>query len=213
VAKNQLRLMMHLTDSGVLREIIAAAGKMTLPVVDYPAISQNFIHHTRVVRGGQFEYALKQGLSQMVVTAKASAGEMHTVAVKDLGSHNNVLTLTGYRDKVFGLQVHNKLGVGNDYLRMEIDNIPLIAGGDLQLNVKPGIGGIELVSAGQVIQSTVTFEYLQRGVRMSSRFALNGQDGLRLVPSTFITDNQLKVSRITNLFGQSVSSDIVQAMP
>jgi LGFP repeat/Concanavalin A-like lectin/glucanases superfamily len=212
VAQNQLRLMMHLTDSATVREIIAASGTIA-PPVDYPAISQNFIHHTRVVRGGRFEYALKQGLSQMVVTAEAGAGEVHTVKVKDLGSHNNVVTLTGYRDKVFSLQVHNKLGVGRDYLRMEIDDIPMTAGGDLQLNVKPGIGGIELVSAGQVIQSTVTFEYLQHGTRLSSRFALNGQDGLRLVPSTFITDNQLKVSRITDLFGQSLSSDIVQAMP
>jgi hypothetical protein len=33
------------------------------------------------------------------------------------------------------------------------------------------------------------------------------------VPSTFITANQLKVSRINTLFGDSLSSKLVQAMP
>ncbi len=214
VARNQGRLMMHLADDGVLKDVLAAAGQRLPTIVDsYPSISPNFVHHTRVVRGGQFEYALKQGLSQLVVTAPADNGELHVVKVKDLGTHSNVVTLTGYRDKVFSLQVHNKLGVSNDYLRMQVDNIPLTAGGDLQLNVKPGIGGVELVSAGQTIQATVSFDYRRRGSALTSTFAVDGQDGLRILPSTFITDNQLKVSRIDILFGQSLGSTIVLPMP
>jgi hypothetical protein len=135
------------------------------------------------------------------------------VKVKDLGTHSNAVTLTGYRDKVVSLQVHNKLGVTSDYLKMQVDNIPLAAGGDLQLNIKPGIGGLELVSAGQTIQATVTFEYLRRSDSLNSKFALDGQDGLRILPSTFITDNLLKVSRIASLFGQSLSSSVVLPMP
>lgn len=214
VAQNQGRLMMHLGDVGVLKDVLAAAGSRLPGIVDsYPAISPNFVHHTQVVRGGRFEYALKQGLSQMVVTAPADNGELHVVRVKDLGTHSNAVTLTGYRDKVFSLQVHNKLGVSNDYLRIQVDNIPLTAGGDLQLNVKPGIGGVELVSAGQAISATVSFEYLRRGASLTSTFAVDGQDGVRILPSTFITDNQLKVSRIDNLFGQSLGSTIVLPMP
>jgi hypothetical protein len=213
VAQNQGRLMIYLADTALVREILAAAGTVHASGADgHPSISPNFVHVTRMVRGGQFEYALKQGLTQVRVTADAVVGESHTVKVKDLGSQNNVITLTGYRDKVFRVQVHNKLGVSDDYLSMAIDNVPMAAGGDLQLNIKPGIGGIELVSAGQVIQSTVTFEYVKRGLSLSSRFPLDGQDGLRFVPSTFITDNELKVSRIASVFGQSLSSSVVQAM-
>jgi hypothetical protein len=214
VAQNQGRLMMHLADEGVLEAVLAAAGSRLTPIVDsYPAISPNFIHHTHVVRGGQFLYAVKQGLSQMVVTAPADTGELHVLKVKDLGTHSNAVTLTAYRDKVVSLHVHNKLGVTSDYLRMQVDNIPLAAGGDLLLNIKPGIGGLELVSAGQTIQATVTFDYLRRSDSLSSRFALDGQDGLRILPSTFITDNLLKVSRIANLFGQSLGSTSVLPMP
>jgi hypothetical protein len=214
VAKNQGRLMMHVVRDAVLADVLAAAGSRRPPVVDsYPAISPNFIHHTQVVRGGQFEYALKQGLSQLLVTARADTGELHVVKVKDLGTHSNAITLTGYRGKMFSLRVHNKLGVTTDYLRMQVENIPLAAGGDLELNVKPGLGGLDLVSSGQAIQATVSFEYVRRGASLSSRYLVDGQDGMRILPSTFITDSQLKVSRIDSLFGQSLGSSTVLPVP
>ena len=81
------------------------------------------------------------------------------------------------------------------------------------VDIKPGLGGIELVSAGQRIQGTVKFEYQRGRDALSSRFALDAMDGLRIVPSTFITNNRLKVSRITSLFGDALSSAMVVPMP
>jgi hypothetical protein len=104
------------------------------------------------------------------------------------------------------------LGAGRDYLRMTIDNVPLTAGSDLQINIKPGIGGVELVAAGQPINSVVSFEYLRGRTSLVSKFQLNGKDGLRFAPSTFITSNQLKVSRINTLFGESLGGTLVKAM-
>jgi hypothetical protein len=214
VEKNQGRQMLYLLDSDVLSKVLATSRERLAEQVDrFPAISPNFIHETRVMRGGRFEYALKQGLSQMIVTAEVGNGEQNTVKVKDLGTYNNIITLSGYRDKVFNLQVHNKLGVGADYLRMELDNIPMAAGGSLELNIKPGIGGLELFSAGQAINATVNFEYVSRGETLKSRFMLQEQEGLRVVPSTFITSNQLKVNRIDRIFGDSLNSILLPPMP
>lgn len=78
---------------------------------------------------------------------------------------------------------------------------------------KPGIGEVELFSAGQEINATVHFEYASRGETLNSRFLRKEQEGLRVVPSTFITSNQLKVSRIGKIFGDSLSSILVQALP
>jgi hypothetical protein len=152
-------------------------------------------------------------LTQLLLSAETAAGETHVIQVKDLGTHTNAITVKGYRDKVFSLRVDNKLGAGRDHLRVTVDGIPLVAGGEVQINVKPGIGGIELVAAGQPIRATVSFDYERRGSALSSRFELDGQDGVRIVPSTFITDNRLKVSRIATLFGDSVSSRLLDAMP
>jgi hypothetical protein len=214
VAANKGRLMLHLMDSAVMKEILASALNKVPPAVDpFPAISKNYIHTIRGVRGGRLQYGLKQGLTQLMLTAEAAAGETHTVSVKDLGTHTNAITLKGYRDKVFSLEVNNKLGAGGGRLRISIDSIPLTAGGELQINVKPGIGGVELVAAGQVIQSTVRFEYVRGRMSLSSKFEVKGQDGLRILPSTFITGNELKVSRINTLFGASLSGVLVKAIP
>jgi LGFP repeat/Concanavalin A-like lectin/glucanases superfamily len=214
VAENRGRLMLHLTDTAVMKEILASAlGKAATAIDPFPAISKNYIHTIRGLRGGRLQYGLKQGLTQLMLTTETAVGEAHTVQVKDLGTDANTITLKGYRDKVFSLQVDNKLGAGEDHLRISIDRIPLAAGGDLKINIKPGIGGVELVSAGQEIRATVSFEYVRRGTELKSKFELKDQNGVRIVPSTFITANQLKVSRINALFGDSLSSKLVQAMP
>jgi hypothetical protein len=214
VAENAGRLMLHLTDLAVMKEIHASALGSGLVAADpFPAISRDYIHTTRGLRSGTLQYGLKQGLTQFMLTSKAVAGETHIVEVKDLGTSTNTISLKGYRDKIFSLQVHNKLGAGDDHLRILIDKIPLTAGGELKLNIKPGIGGVELVSAGEVINATVSFDYVRRGNVLRSKFGLKEKNGLRVVPSTFITTNQLKVSRIDTLFGASLSSTLVQALP
>lgn len=214
VSANQGRLMLYLTDSDVLKQIFPAMlTKIRTPADSFPALSKNYIHTTHGLRGGRLQYGLKQGLTQLMLTAETIAGETHVIQVKDLGTITNTITLKGYRDKAVNLQVYNKLGAGQDYLRISVENIPLSAGNEVQINIKPGIGGVDLVAPGQLIQATVTFDYVRRRAALSSRFGVEGQDGLRFMPSTFITGNQLKVSRIDKLFGDSLSSALVTAMP
>ena len=204
--------MFHLTHSDLVKEILGGQVGDRPTAVAFPPVSKDYVHTTRGLSSGRLQYGIKQGLTQLLLTAETAAGETHVIQVKDLGMHTNAITVKGYRDKVFSLQVDNKLGAGRDHLRVTIDGIPLAAGGELEINVKPGIGGIELVASGQPIRATVSFDYVRRGAALSSRFELNGQDGVRIVPSTFITDNRLKVSRIATLFGDSVSSRLVDAM-
>jgi hypothetical protein len=107
------------------RRILAAAGNRLEPIIDsYPAISPNFIHHTQVVRGGQFEYALKQGLVQMLVTARAETGE--AACGEGEGSRH-----AQQRDHPDGLSRQGLLAPGaqqarrnHDYLKIQVDNIP-----------------------------------------------------------------------------------------
>ncbi|HEY7630438.1 MAG TPA: LamG-like jellyroll fold domain-containing protein [Thermoleophilaceae bacterium] len=211
VSANQGRLMLHLTESAVMKEIlgVAVTGAAT-PIGPLSPISDNYVHTTRGLGGGLLQYGLKQGLTQLMLSAKAATGEAHVLQVKDLGTSTSRLTLRCYRDKEINLQVHNKLGAGRDHLRISIDGIPLAGGAELQINFKPGIGGVELVTAGEVLKATVSIDYLRRGLRLSSTFDVSEQDGMRVLPSTFITANQLKVSRIDTLFGDSLGTTLVQ---
>ena len=213
VAQNSGRLMYRLADSKVVRAIIDPALKRAHVPTSPPTISPNYVHTTRNVRGGRLSYGAKQGLMQFLITGDAAAGEVHTFQVANLGSHNSTITIKGSRDKRLSLRVHNKLGAGRDHLRMTIDDIPLSAGGELKINIKPGIGGVELVSAGQMLNPRVNFTYVRRGVELRSDFELHEKDGLRFAPSTFITSNALKVNQINKLFGDSLNSKLVPALP
>ncbi|MEO7457991.1 MAG: hypothetical protein ABIY52_17170 [Gemmatimonadaceae bacterium] len=214
IAANQGRLMHNLLVEGAVQKIIGdAAVKPALGGTAKPGISPNFIHTVRGLRGGELSYGVKRGLTQFMLTAEAGTGEEHTFEVSELGNHMRSVTVKGSHDKQFQLVVHNRLGVGNDHLRMSVERVPLSAAGDLRINIKPGLGGIEMVSAGQRINAMVTFEYRRGRDSLKSSFALEATDGLRIVPSTFITNNRLKVSRITSLFGKSLSSEMVGPMP
>ena len=117
--------MLHLTDSAVMKEILAApVAEVSPPVDPFPTISKNYSHALRGLRSGRLEYGLKKGVTQLILTAETAAGEAHVIQVKDLGTHTNAITLKGYRDKAVSLQVHNKLGAGRDYLRISLDGIP-----------------------------------------------------------------------------------------
>ena len=214
LAANNDRMMHHLVDTPQMKEIL---GTITTPAVEiphlYPDISPNFIHTLRSLRSGKLEYGVKHGLSQFMLTAEAAAGDQHTLQVKELGTHANEISIQSSRAKIFRLEVHNRLGVGNDHLWITIDNIPLAAGSELKINIKPGIGGVELISAGQQIKAQVKFDYASQGAKLTSSFVLQEQDGLRIVPSTFITSSQLKVVSIDKLFGETLSSRFVPPMP
>src|SRR5262249_51044849 len=106
VAQNQGRLMMHLASASVMKEILASAfGGVAGPANASPDVSGNYVHTTRGLRGGRLQYGLKQGLMQLFLTADTTAGETHTIQVKDLGTHSSAITVKGYRDKVFSLEV------------------------------------------------------------------------------------------------------------
>ena len=59
-------------------------------------------------------------------------------------------------------------------------------------------------------EASVSLDYVLRGMSLSSKFEVKGEDGLRIVPSTFIIGNQLKVSRISTLLGNSLSGTLVK---
>jgi hypothetical protein len=212
VAANQGRLVHYLLDVSPVREIIGAAiGKAPVAKDPWPVLSGDFVHTVRGLRRGGLEYAVKQGLTEFVLRADATTGEIHRIAVKDLGTSTSEITIQGARDKIFSLDVNNRLGTGDDALRIAVDRIPMTGGGELKINIKPGIGGIELFSAGQPIKASVDFDYVGRGMRLKSTFDLEGKDGVRIVPSTVLTANKLRVSRIDALFGPAQTSALISA--
>ena len=73
------------------------------------------------------------------------------------------------------------------------------------------MGGVEVVCAGK-ITARATLELVRKGVRYSGQFALASEQGLRVLPSTFISSQALKVAQINQLFGDSLRTTMVRSV-
>lgn len=229
VAANEGRLMIHLlqapakpagagpTDAALSHAMLSnvASGRVSAaalsalgPVFQSPS---NFIHTLRGLRRGELRYAFKQGLTEVMISGEAHAGDLHTLQVRDLGTHTNTVKLLSSRDKVLSLVVHSRIGVGRDQLRLQLDGLAISAGQEMSLNIKPGLGGVDVVSGGK-LTAQATLELVKKGVRYSGKFMLASEQGLRVLPSTFLTNKALKVAQIDRLFGDSLKTMLVNSV-
>jgi hypothetical protein len=130
-----------------------------------------------------------------------------------LNSSKAVVRTTSARAKLFNLQITSSLGASKDTLKVTIDGIPVEAGKELELNVKPGLGGLELLTANQTATAAVAIDAVVDGRPMARRFRVPVAGGIRLKPSQVLSDSVLSISRIDHLFGPVVSSQVINATP
>ncbi len=217
VAANEGRLMHHVmrrpnggvSDRAIARpdffeRIAAGTGLIRQP----SALGAGIVHQLRGVRRGQFQYAIKQGLTEVLVSGESLTGDQHELRIRDLGTHTSSFGMVSSRDNLLSIRVHTRLGVGRDHLRMQIDGLRVAAGQSLKLNVKPGLGGVEVVSGG-AISARATMQLHRRGARFEGVFKISEERGVRLLPSTMLTNKQLKVAQIDELLGESLRTRLV----
>lgn len=211
IAANDGRLMIHLLQGAQTRlaSTRASAGLSALAPLSLPA--DDFVHTLRGVRRGELRYAFKRGLTEVMISGESVPGDIHTLQVHDLGTHTNTVNLKSSRDKAVSLVVHSRIGVGRDHLRLQLDGLAITAGQEMKLNIKPGLGGVEVISAGK-LSARATLELVRGGVRYQGRFDVASEQGLRLLPSTFVTNQALKVAQIDKLFGESIKTTMVPSV-
>jgi len=107
------------------------------------------------------------------------------------------------------LEVANKLGVAGDHVRIAVERIPVSGAAPLQLNLKPGLGGLELMTGGSRVDARieVTAVIDRKTIRRSFRLPLEG--GARLKLSNVLSQRTLGVSRIDNLLGPARDVKII----
>jgi hypothetical protein len=118
-----------------------------------------------------------------------------------LGTSASHVDIKADRDKKFRLEVSNKLGVAGDHVRVAIDQLPAEANKPLQLNLKPGLGGLELVTTAGSAKASVSVDAVIGGKTVKSTFTVPIDGGARLKLSTILSNGTLGVSRIDRLFG------------
>ncbi len=174
------------------RELLRAVAREARP--------GDFRHRAVGLRRGEFQYAMKHGLSELKISGAMSKGEMTQIDLADIGSSTNTVKVKADRDKAIALEVTHKLGVAGDHVRVRVDQMPAQAGKELQFNLKPGLGGIEILGPTGT-KAPVTVDATIGGKKMSSTFTVPLDGGARLKLSTVLSKGALGVSRIEKLFG------------
>ena len=145
-------------------------------------------------------YAVRTALSQTLLTTSLRAGERHGISIDDLETGTQVMKLRSESAKTARLEVEQRLGAGSDRIRVTLDHVPLDANGELHINARPGLGGLDLL-ASQAADVEITIETDVGGQPSVHRYGANLAGGVRLRPSTIFTDGSLQVGRIDNVFG------------
>ena len=130
-----------------------------------------------------------------------------------VGTSKSMLTLAGATDKAVTIRIEHKLGVGADRIGILIEHIPLTQGNTIELNAKPGLGGVEVVAGGQTVDVAVQVDAVIDGRTISNQFSVAMQDGIRLSPASMLTQGTLHVARIGQLFGPTLSKVLVHRNP
>jgi hypothetical protein len=197
-------------DSAGLRKLSREARKVVRKAAS-SALPGDFRHSVVGRRRGKFDYAVKHGLSEFRLDSSLAPAERLELAIDRLGTSANAVEVKTSRDKVMRLEVANKLGVAGDHLRIAVDRIPVTSAAPLQLNLKPGLGGLELIAEGTRVDARVEVTAVidRKTIRRSFRLPLEG--GARLKLSNVLSQRALGVSRIDNLLGPARDAEIIMS--
>jgi len=205
------RTLLHLAadDSAMARLTPAARGAIAAVVgASRPG---DYRHTTIGLRAGQFSYAAKHGLGQFLVETTVAQGETTEVAVTDIATNKQTVRLSTDRSKRVKLQIDNKLGISRDHVRVTLDQLPVEPGKELQLNLKPGLGGLEIVTNIPAASANVEIEAVIAGKSVRRQFDLPLDGGARVKLSTMLAQDSVAVSKIDQLFGPGREAKVIPA--
>jgi len=170
-----------------------------------------FKHSIRGRRnGGQFRYLAKHGLSELRIASSISTGQTRTIEASHLGTEKSRISLEASVSTAHSLTYEHKLGIGGDRVKMTFSNLPVgEQGRPVELNLRPGLGGIDIASPGMRQPIDLAVEARVSGRTTRRRYRVDAEDGFRLRTSNVISDGDLAILRIDRVFGPALRSSVI----
>jgi hypothetical protein len=197
-------------DPTVMKKLDPATAAALGNIATLANITKNFKHKIKGKNNGQFIYAIKNKLNEFKLQSSVKANEVSNIETKDLGTTSSVVKMITNENKTIRLEISNKMGVGKDNLAIVIDKIPAAIGKELNLNIKPGLAGLDILTTAEKIKANVSIKGTIDGKAFQRNYGVDMEGGIRIRPSTVITNNELKVGKIDQLFGPLQSTKIIK---
>jgi hypothetical protein len=170
----------------------------------------DYVHNVRGKGRGAFAYSQKFRTTVTRFQSLIEGGEVHRLDFSGLASSQPVQKLTTTRDKLVTVEQVIRMGISSEFLRLRIQNLPVRAGLDLNLSMRPGLAAIDVVTAGERVDALVEIEQWRGAQRRLQRFIVPVEGGLRFVPGNMLDGPQLKVGGIDRLFGAGRDLQVIK---
>jgi hypothetical protein len=167
---------------------------------------RNFIHSVKGVKTGKLSYLVKSGLNVVRIETPINANESHKLEVNDLGTNFCTMKMNSARAKNLTFEVHNQLGVNGDFSTIKIQDFPISPSNNLEINIKQGIGGVELANKGPKLDLNISYTTKINKVVSTNNFVVPVEKGVRLMPASILTEKELTVSSIDRVFGSGIKT-------
>jgi hypothetical protein len=191
----------------------AARAALTTIIGTARAAGKNVRHAVRGKTKGTLLYGIKHRLSEVRLSAPIAAHEAVTLSVDDLGTPSGTVAMQAPNARTVKLEMSSHLGVGRDNVRVMVENLATDAARTVKVNVKPGLGGVDILAASGGGHPEVTIETRINNKVNQYRYTLPFDGGIRIRPSTVVGNGELKVAKIDALFGQLRDSVMVKPKP
>lgn len=198
------------SDPKAVASLDAAAAAALRGLVELRATGTGIRHQLKGNKpNGRLQYVVKSGLGQVTVSTPLAQNQVDTVTLDHIGSASAVVGLVPKTSKVAQIGVTSHIGIGGDRVEIVLDNLAIDSATPLKVNVKPGFGGVDVVSQGSA-RPEVAVHTTIGGKTSTLTYALPFGGGVRIRPSTTSGDRSLKVSKIDNVFGPVLDSVMVK---
>lgn len=194
------RMVAHvLADRAVTNQLEAPA----LQVLQAAAAAKqgDFVHTIAGVREGSLNYVTKHGLNHMQLLGSLAESEHNKIRIRDIATSTWSVAISGDRDKLMKMIFESKLGTGGDNVRIIVEELPMTEVDGLEMNLRSGLGGIDILAGGGRTELPMTIQSRISGRNVERQFLLPLEAGVRVRLANVLSDGALSVGRIERLFG------------
>lgn len=199
----------HLLNDKKITAKLSASIKDKLTKITKINDKRNFVHEVKGVKNGKLEYLVRSGLTEIKFETTIKKNEKNTFKVNNLSTNACKVDFKSPSNKKLSLEITRKLGVKDEYLKMEISNIDIKANKDIALNLQQGISGLEIVNNGVSSNLPIKISGKIDGKKINKSFSAPFDSAIRIKPSVSVETDNLVISNITQLFGNIKSTIIL----
>jgi LGFP repeat len=178
-----------------------------------PASAPTFKHATTARRAGAFDYIAKRGLDLYRLSSPLTNRETTDVDVDELGSTNGKFTVRPGKERQIKFETVRRRSVGRNRVHVTLEGLPATAGQGVEIGVRPGLEGIDVLPARQRATAQVRVESVVGKQATVRRFEVDLDGGTHLALTDALTSGSIEAGPISQAFGSVGTTTAIPANP